>query len=170
MATNPAWFFPAVGISHRAGTALTAQDLSVLTAWEDPHPSPAPRVPPGWRSPWAAPTCRDKEDAGAEDDVVFALVELAGSHAQPPEEQQPHAEDGEDAGCSHCTCGTGTGTGSAPAPTAAPGSCAHGLSPKPLADPAAAHPVVALDSQISTSLLTQQRGSPLKFNEMALQF
>lgn len=44
------------------------------------------------------------------------------------------------------------------------------FSPKPLADPAAAHPVVALDSQISTSLLTQQRGSPLKFNEMALQF
>lgn len=73
-----------------------------------------PCVPQPGGATWAAPTCGDEEDAGAEDYVVFALVELAGSHAQAPEEQQPHAEDGEDAGRSHRTCGTGRGARSVP--------------------------------------------------------
>lgn len=77
------------------------------------HPSP---------TCWAAPTCRDEEDAGAEDDVVFALVELAGRHAQASKEQQTHAEDGEDAGRSHCTCGTRNGTGSVPSIASAAGA------------------------------------------------
>lgn len=42
---------------------------------------------------------------------MFALVELAGCHAQPPEEEQAHAEDGEDAGGSDSTCGVKTGHG-----------------------------------------------------------
>lgn len=45
---------------------------------------------------------------------MFALVELAGRHAQAPEEQQTHTEDGEDAGRSHRTCGTGSRAGLAP--------------------------------------------------------
>ena len=57
---------------------------------------------------------------------MFALVELAGRHAQAPEEQQTHAEDGEDAGRSHCTCGTGNGAGSAPG--IAPAAGAAGIS------------------------------------------
>lgn len=48
-------------------------------------------------------TCRDEEDPGAEDDVVAGLVELAGSYTQASHEEQDHAEDGEDAGCSHGT-------------------------------------------------------------------
>lgn len=50
-------------------------------------------------------TCRDEEDPGAEDDVVAGLVELAGSYTQASHEEQDHAEDGEDAGCSHSTYG-----------------------------------------------------------------
>lgn len=42
---------------------------------------------------------------------MFALVELAGRHAEAPEEEQTHAEDGEDAGGSHRACGTGRGKG-----------------------------------------------------------
>lgn len=77
----------------------------------------------------AAPTCRDEEDAGAEDDVVFALVELAGRHAEAAEEEQPHAEDGEDAGGSHRTCGARSGAWSGagtPSPMAAPGRVGFG--------------------------------------------
>lgn len=40
---------------------------------------------------------------------MFALVELAGCHAQPPKEEQAHTEDGEDAGGSDSTCGVKTG-------------------------------------------------------------
>lgn len=50
-------------------------------------------------------TCRDKKDARAEDDIVSAAVELAGCHAEPAEEEQSDAEDGEDAGGSHSPCG-----------------------------------------------------------------
>lgn len=77
----------------------------------------------------AAPTCRDEEDAGAEDDVVFALVELAGRHAEAAEEEQPHAEDGEDAGGSHRTYGVRSGARSGagtPSPMAAPGRVGFG--------------------------------------------
>lgn len=60
---------------------------------------------------------------------MFALVELAGCHTQAPKEEQTHAEDGEDAGRSHCTCRTGNGAGSvpsiAPAAGAAGTSCAQ---------------------------------------------
>lgn len=50
-------------------------------------------------------TCRDEEDACAEDDAVPAAVELAGGHTEPPEEQQCDTEDGEDAGGPHSPCG-----------------------------------------------------------------
>lgn len=50
-------------------------------------------------------TCRDKKDARAEDDVVSAAVELAGCHAEPTEEEQRDAEDGEDTGGPHGPCG-----------------------------------------------------------------
>lgn len=50
-------------------------------------------------------TCRDEEDACTEDDTVPAAVELTGSHAESPEEQQCDAEDGEDAGGPHSPCG-----------------------------------------------------------------
>lgn len=43
-------------------------------------------------------TCGHKEDAGTEDDVVLAAVEPPGSDAEPPEQEQDGAEDGEDAG------------------------------------------------------------------------
>lgn len=46
-------------------------------------------------------TCGDEEDAGAEDNVVAWLVELAGGDAQPPHEEQDHTQDGEDTGGSY---------------------------------------------------------------------
>lgn len=49
-------------------------------------------------------TCRDEEDAGAEDDVMPWLVELACGDAQPPHEEQDHTQDGEDTGGSYSTC------------------------------------------------------------------
>lgn len=45
----------------------------------------------------AAVTCRHKEDAGTQDDVVSSLVELAGCDAQSTHEEQNHTQDGEDA-------------------------------------------------------------------------
>lgn len=48
-------------------------------------------------------TCRDKQDARAEDDVVAWLVELAGGDAQPSHEEQDHAQDGEDTGGPYST-------------------------------------------------------------------
>lgn len=60
---------------------------------------------------------------------MFALVELAGRHAQAAEEEQTHAEDGEDAGGSHRTCGTRMGARSGagtPSPMAAPGRVGFG--------------------------------------------
>lgn len=99
--------FPSVGISPQGW--ISSQTSESLCWQPGRTPSPAqpcsPVSPQAGGAPRAAPTCRDEEDAGAEDDVVFALVELAGGHAQAPEEQQPHAEDGEDAGRSHRTCG-----------------------------------------------------------------
>lgn len=50
-------------------------------------------------------TCRDEEDACAEDNAVPAAVELAGSHAESPKKQQSDAEDGEDTGGPHSPCG-----------------------------------------------------------------
>lgn len=50
-------------------------------------------------------TCRDEEDAGAEDNTVPTAVELAGSHTESPEKQQSDAEDGEDTGGPHSPCG-----------------------------------------------------------------
>lgn len=50
-------------------------------------------------------TCRDEEDARAEDDAMPAAVELAGGHAEPPKEQQRDAEDGKDTGGPHSPCG-----------------------------------------------------------------
>lgn len=46
-------------------------------------------------------TCSHKEDAGTEDDVVLAAVEPPGADAEPAEQQQDGAEDGEDAGGTH---------------------------------------------------------------------
>lgn len=119
------------GVFHQDGTT---HELQNPTAQKDPQPissSPmpshtsTPEEPSRSRPRRAAPTCRDEEDAGAEDDVVFALVELAGRHAQASEEQQTHAEDGEDAGCSHCTCGTGSEAGSVPPALLLCGGCWH---------------------------------------------
>lgn len=62
-------------------------------------------------------TCRDEKDAGAEDDAVSAMVELAGRHAEPAEEEQRHAEDGEDAGGPHSPCGEGKRAVPAPQPS-----------------------------------------------------
>lgn len=149
------------GVFHQDGTT---HELQNPTAQKDPQPisSPAmsshtstPEKPSHSRPCRAAPTCRDEEDAGTEDDVVFALVELAGRHAQASEEQQTHAEDGEDAGCSHCTCGTGSEAGSVPSiaparrllaspvPTPVPGKnccnatlgCCHGAWGRPSTGP-----------------------------------
>lgn len=50
-------------------------------------------------------TCRDEEDASAEDHTVPAAVELAGSHTESPKKQQSDAEDGEDTGGPHSPCG-----------------------------------------------------------------
>lgn len=47
------------------------------------------------------PTCSHKEDACAEDDVVLVAVEPSGADAEPAEQQQDGAEDGEDAGGAH---------------------------------------------------------------------
>lgn len=46
-------------------------------------------------------TCSHKEDASTEDDVVLAAVEPPGADAEPAEQQQDGAEDGEDAGGTH---------------------------------------------------------------------
>lgn len=46
-------------------------------------------------------TCSHKEDAGAEDDVVLAAVESPGAKAEPAEQQEGGAEDGEGAGGAH---------------------------------------------------------------------
>ena len=53
-----------------------------------------------WGPEWRL-TCSHKEDAGAEDDVVLAAVEPPGSDAEPTEQEQDGAEDGEDAGGAH---------------------------------------------------------------------
>lgn len=42
-------------------------------------------------------TCSHKEDASTEDDVVLAAVEPPGADAEPAEQKQDGAEDGEDA-------------------------------------------------------------------------
>lgn len=62
-------------------------------------------------------TCGDEKDACAQDDVEFALVKLTGCHAESSEEQETHAEEGEDAGGSYSTWretrrGLGSGEGS----------------------------------------------------------
>ncbi len=59
-----------------------------------PHPSLPPSSP-------SLRTCGDEEDAGAEDDVVAWLVELAGGDTQPPHEEQDHTQDREDTGGSY---------------------------------------------------------------------
>lgn len=46
-------------------------------------------------------TCSHKENAGTEDDVVLAAVEPPGADAEPAEQEQDGAEDGEDAGGTH---------------------------------------------------------------------
>ena len=46
-------------------------------------------------------TCGHEEDAGAEHDVVLAAVEPAGADAEPAEQEQDGAQDGEDAGGAH---------------------------------------------------------------------
>jgi len=127
-ARNLCWLFPATrrfppgwDRSQTLGRPTTPLQLHRVLP-----PASTPGEPPRCRPCWAAPTCRDEEDAGAEDDVVFALVELAGRHAEAPEEQQTHAEDGEDAGRSHRTCGTGSRAGSAPG--IAPATGAAGIS------------------------------------------
>lgn len=48
-------------------------------------------------------TCGDEENACAQDDVVSAPVKLTGGDAQPSQEEQAHAHDGEDAGGAHST-------------------------------------------------------------------
>lgn len=51
-------------------------------------------------------TCRYKEDAGTQDDVVSSLVELAGCDAESSHEKQNHAQDWENARGPHSPCGT----------------------------------------------------------------
>lgn len=46
-------------------------------------------------------TCSHEEDASTEDDVVLAAVEPPGTDAEPAEQEQDGAEDGEDAGGAH---------------------------------------------------------------------
>lgn len=46
-------------------------------------------------------TCRDKEDASAEDHIVARFVKLTGCYTQTSEEQQSYAEDGKEAGSSY---------------------------------------------------------------------
>lgn len=48
-------------------------------------------------------TCGNKKDACAQNDIEFALVKLTGRHAESPEEQETHTEEGEDAGGSYGT-------------------------------------------------------------------
>lgn len=73
-----------------------------------------------WNPPSPALTCGDEEDARAEDDIVPAAVKLAGGHAEPPEEQQRDAEDGEDAGGPHRPCGEKERPSRAPRPARGP--------------------------------------------------
>lgn len=66
------------------------------------HPPPCPPSP-RWAPCHSLLTCRDKQDARAEDDVVAWLVELAGGDAQASHEEQDHAQDGEDTGGPYST-------------------------------------------------------------------
>lgn len=52
-------------------------------------------------------TCGDKEDPGAEENIVCLVVDAAHANAQPTEHQQAGAEDGEHAGGTDNTCKTG---------------------------------------------------------------
>lgn len=64
---------------------------------------PATPPSPRWAPCHSHLTCRDKQDARAENDVVAWLVELAGGDAQPSHEEQDHAQDGEDTGGPYST-------------------------------------------------------------------
>ena len=79
-------------------SALPSSLCQVLPATGHPTSAFSPLVgldsgPPGS----AAVTCRHKEDAGTQDDVVSSLVELAGCDAESPHEKQNHTQDREDA-------------------------------------------------------------------------
>lgn len=80
-------------------------------------------------------TCSHKEDAGAEDDVVPAAVEPPGADAEPAQQEQDGAEDGEDAGGAHNAWPGGRQSAGAVRPAASPGAgprCWPGT-PKPKA-------------------------------------